>query len=64
MTTITSDGKSFDEDKYDLVGSAPNVKSREVSRPPKVGEYPVFVEQFGVYRMFTYSRKIVEIQGD
>lgn len=60
--TITVDRKIHDGDKFELVGSVPKVRSRDVTRPPKVGEYPVFVEQFGDYRMFTYSRKILEIE--
>ena len=59
--TTTIDGKAFDPEKYNLIGSVKKVKSREINRPAKVGEYPVFVEQFGVFRMFTYSRKIKEI---
>lgn len=61
MHTVTVDNKTFDGEKYALVGSVAKVRSRDVSRPPKVGEYPVFVEQFGGFQMFTYSRKIKEI---
>lgn len=64
MLTLTVDNKTFDGEKYALVGSVAKVRSREVSRPAKVGEYPVFVEQFGGFRMFTYSRKIKEIEND
>lgn len=60
--THTMDGKTWEEEKYSLVGSVPQVRSRTVSRPAKVGEYPVFVEQFGSFRTFTYSRKIKEIE--
>lgn len=64
MKTITLDHKEFDGGKYHLVGSVAKVRSREISRPAKVGEYPVFVEQFGGFQMFTYSRKIKEIEND
>lgn len=59
----TADGKAFEDTKAVCVGSVPKVQGRDVTRPPKVGEFPVFVEQDGLCRMFTYSRKIVEIEN-
>ncbi len=44
-----------------LVGSVPKVRSRDVSRPAKIGEYPVFIEQSGSYRMFTYNYKLTSL---
>lgn len=62
QTVTTSDGKTFTQTDCKLVGSVPGVKSRAVSRPAVIGEYPVFVEQSGSYRMFTYSKRIKSIQ--
>lgn len=60
--TVTSDGKIFDDAKCELVGSVTKARDKSINRPAKIGEYPVFVEQFDNYRTFTYPRKIVEIQ--
>ena len=59
----TKDGKEFSSDgeKERLIGSAPTVRSRDVSKPAKVGEFPVCVERFGSYKMFTYNQKIISI---
>ena len=63
MIVKTKDGKEFSSDgeKERLIGSAPTVRSRDMSKPAKVGEFPVCVERFGSYKMFTYNRKIVSI---
>ena len=62
MIVKTKDGKEFSSDgKERLIGSAPTVRSRDISKPAKVGEFPVCVERFGSYKMFTYNRKIVSI---
>ena len=61
MAVTTKDGKEFDPAEVKLVGSVPTVRSRDVSRPAKIGEFPVFVEQAGQYRLFTYNKKLVTI---
>jgi len=61
-TTITTeDRKQFKSDDLKCVGSVDKVRSRDLHTPAKIGEFPVFVEQTGAYRIFTYSKKIVEI---
>ena len=61
-TTITTeDGKKFKSNDVKCVGSVDKVRSRDLHKEAKVGEFPVFVEQSGAYRIFTYSKKIVEI---
>lgn len=60
----TEDGKEFKQADAKLVGSVSAVKSRDVHKPAQVGEFPVFVEQSGRYRLFTYSKKITEIRDD
>jgi len=60
MRVVCKDGKEWGAE-VKLVGSAKKVRDREITKPPKIGEYPVFVEQQGDYRMFTYSSKISEI---
>lgn len=59
----TADGKAFSEAKYACVGSVPKIGCREVNDPPQVGEFPVLLEEEGPGQMFTYSRKIVEIEN-
>lgn len=63
MIAKTKDGKEFSTagEKERLIGSVPKVRSRDVSKPAKVGEFPVCVERFGSYRLFTYNRKITSI---
>ena len=55
------DGKTFVPTEAKLVGSVEKVRSRDVHQPPRVGEFPVLVEQSGSYRMFTYNRKIASL---
>lgn len=55
---VTKDGKQWDPAKERLVGSVKTVRSRDIHRPAVIGEYPVFVEQFGGYRMFTWNFKL------
>lgn len=57
----TKDDKTFDPAEARLVGSVAKVRDRDIHSPAKVGEFPVFVEQHGSYRMFTYNRKLVEL---
>jgi len=57
----TADGKEWDVTKERLVGSVKAVRSRDINREAKVGEFPVFVEQYGSYRMYTYNKKLVSI---
>lgn len=59
--TKTSDGKTFDPTEARLVGSVTKRADRTINKPAKLGEFPVFVEQHGAYRLFTYSKKLVEI---
>lgn len=58
-----SDGKTFSPTEARLVGSVNKVRSRDIHRPPVVGEFPVLVEQSGSYRLFTYNRKIEVIEA-
>lgn len=60
----TTDGQCFESTKVKLVGSVKKVKDRDVNQPAVIGEYPVFVEQSGSYRLFTYSRKIQSIETE
>ena len=62
QTVTTSDGKTFAQTDCKLIGSVPRIHSRAVSRPAVIGEFPVFVEQSGSYRMFTYSKRIKSIE--
>jgi hypothetical protein len=57
----TSDGKEWNPAETKLVGSVNKVKSRDVHKPARVGEFPVFVEQSGDFRLFTYSKKLLEV---
>ncbi len=52
MIAKTKDGKEFstDGEKERLIGSVPTVRARDVSKPAKVGEFPVCVERFGSYK--------------
>ncbi len=59
----TSDGKEFKPSEAKLVGSVSKVSGRDVHKPAVVGEFPVFVEQSGNYRLFTYNKKIASIDG-
>lgn len=61
MTVKTADGKEFNPSESKLVGSVSKVRDRDVHRPPVLGEFPVFVEQHGSYRLFTYNKKLIEI---
>ena len=63
MIIYTKNGKSLDEkkDKVWLVGSVKTVRSRDINRPALIGQYPVFIEQYGSYRIFTYLSKIKSI---
>jgi hypothetical protein len=61
MTVKTQDGKFWDAEPVKLIGSVAKVRNRDLNKPAKVGEFPVFVEQSGAYRMFTYNRKLVEV---
>ena len=61
MAIKTEDGKVWDPKEAKLVGSAKKVRGRDGNNPAKVGEFPIFVEQSGSYRMFTYNRKLVEL---
>jgi hypothetical protein len=58
----TADGKQFKSSDAKLVGSAKTIRSRDVNKPAVVGEFPVFVEQSGNYRLFTYNKKITAIE--
>lgn len=55
----TADHKVFTSDTDKLIGSVSKVRGRDVHKPAVVGEFPVFVEQSGNFRIFTYNRKIV-----
>lgn len=61
MMIKTADGKEFRPADAKLIGSVDKVRSRDVHKPARVGEFPVFVEQSGDYRMFTYSSKLTQI---
>jgi hypothetical protein len=58
---VTSDGVNWNPTTEKLVGSVSKKNSREVHKPAMLGEYPVFVEQSGSYRMFTYNKKLVSV---
>jgi hypothetical protein len=57
----TADEKEFKPADARLIGSVEKVRSRDVHKPARVGEFPVFVEQSGDYRLFTYSKKLIQI---
>lgn len=56
-----ADGKTLKMPEVKCIGSVVRVRDRAISKPPRVGEFPVCVEQSGNYRMFTYSKKIVSV---
>lgn len=66
MIVTCKDNKQFISSDCKLVGSVNKVRSRDVHRPAVIGEFPVFVEQSGSYKIFTYSKKIgtIEDQDD
>lgn len=64
MIITTTDNKIFNADESKCIGSVTKVRSRNVNKPARIGEYPVFVEQHGSYRIFTYNRKIKSINQD
>jgi hypothetical protein len=57
----TADGKEHKPTEAKLVGSVAKVRGRDVNKPARIGEYPVFVEQSGDFRLFTYSSKLTQI---
>lgn len=59
--TRTADTKEWPEADFLLVGSVKKVRDRDVNKPARIGQFPVFVERSGSYRMFTYNRKLVEV---
>lgn len=61
---ICTDGANFHSNRDKLVGSVSKRKDRKINTPAKFGEYPVFVEQHGTFRMFTYNKKIASILAD
>jgi hypothetical protein len=62
MTVKTVDSKEWNPAENKLVGSVDKPRySRDVHRPARVGEFPVFVELSGSYRLFTYSKKLAEV---
>jgi hypothetical protein len=61
MSVKTADGKNWDEENVRLVGSVKKVRDRDINKPALVGQFPVFVEQEGSFRMFTYNKKITEV---
>jgi len=61
MAIKTSDGKEWNPAENKLVGSVKKVRGREVTKPAAIGEFPVFVEQSGSYRLFTYNKKLTEV---
>lgn len=56
----TADGKIFDPSEARLVGSVKTARARDIN-DAAIGQFPVFVEQHGSYRMFTYNKKLIEI---
>lgn len=60
----TADGKTFESGSARLVGSVSKMRNRDIHKPARIGEFPVFVEQSGSYRMFTYTKKITAIDGE
>lgn len=61
MAVTTKDGKEFKPEDAKLVGSVATIRGRDINTPAQVGQFPVFVEQSGSYRMFTYNKKLVSI---
>lgn len=64
MIIKTKDGKEFASSMERCVGSVKKQRDRDVNKPAAIGQFPVFVEQYGNYRMFTYSSKITEISHE
>lgn len=61
MTLVmTDDDKTWDS-KFKLVGSVASQRDRCIHSPALIGEFPVFVEQFGEYRLFVYLRALVPV---
>ncbi|WP_186078706.1 hypothetical protein [Burkholderia gladioli] len=65
MTIKTADGEEWPPSEFKLMGSVAKVGDRAdaIHQPARTGEFPVFVEQSGDYRIFTYGRKLVSIDG-
>ena len=63
MKIICKDGTVFDEadGEVRIRGSVKKVRDREVNKPAVIGQFPVYVEQFGSYKLTTFSSKIKEI---
>lgn len=59
---VTADGINWNPSTEKLIGSVSKKSSRDIHTPAVSGEYPVFVEQSGNCRMFTYNKKLVCIQ--
>ncbi|MEY2151121.1 hypothetical protein AB7849_09400 [Rhodanobacter sp. 115] len=60
-----ADGKVFERGEAVCVGSVNKIRSRDVHHPAVVGEYPVMVDQSGSCQLFTYTKKIAEVDyGD
>lgn len=57
----TSDNKTWLPEENKLVGSVSTVRGRDIHKPARVGEFPLFVEQSGNYRLSTYSKKLTEV---
>lgn len=64
MIVTTVDGKTFQPAEAKLIGSVKKVRDKDVNKPAVIGQFPVFVEQSGSYRIFTYNRKIKTIETD
>jgi len=62
LATVDAKGKRFKNREAVLVGSVAEVRSRNFHRPAVIGEFPVFVEQSGAHRMFTWNRKLSSIE--
>lgn len=66
MTITTSDGKTFESSagsEVKFIGGVKKIRGSKIDKEYyTIGDYPVFVEQHGAYRMFTYNKKIVSIK--
>jgi hypothetical protein len=64
MQVKCNDGTLFSDtkgEKETLLGSVVKMNSRDIHKPPIVGEFPVCLEQFSNYKLFTYRKRIIEV---
>ncbi|MFT8718770.1 hypothetical protein [Acetobacter sp.] len=57
---ICADETRYPSTEYRLVGSVKTVRGKDINKPARIGQFPVFIDK-KTTSMFTYSRKIKKI---